>query len=95
MTEFLGLGVFLTAAVALTPSESSDMAFVQYGALGLCALMVFWLLKHVTKLTQENQKIAIQAVRALDRIATLWEERACLYSAKPVQNKVADEIDKE
>ena len=79
-TAPFGLTVFL--AQSSTPGATS---YLEYGAFGLCAILVGWMCKYISDLRadeKERQKqlleIAQANTRAFERWAALLGERPCL-----------------
>lgn len=81
----VGMGPFgLTAFISATSGESTP-SYVEYGAFGLCAVLVGWMCKYIYDLRQDSKdanrvllEIATTNTRAFERWAALLAERPCL-----------------
>ena len=65
ITPFLGSGFI----VAL--SSVSELEFVQYGALGLCGLVVWFLCKYLARLTQQHEVERKELVESLKQVTDM------------------------
>ena len=68
--------------------------YLQYGALGLCAIMVVWMCKHITclgrKLDSKDNMIidlCMKNTQAYNRLAELLKDRPCLNKDSRIDGK--------
>ena len=90
MLKFLSLTPVLLA-MAVTATANTEAPYLQYGALGLCALIVMFLCKYIyhqsdllsrhndklEKLTQKNSE-------AYDRLTDVLKDRPCIMNDRRV-----------
>jgi hypothetical protein len=83
--------VLLCTAETLTPIPG--IPFVEYGAMGLCAFMVWQMWKMIERREQalaakdaQIQKIATEMITACNALAKAMEEKPCLHGQVPQPN---------
>jgi hypothetical protein len=76
-----GLTAVAAAGVAMATSETGG-GYVEYGALGLCAFMVYFLCNHLT-LKEKNHSEERQATaKYMNRLAVMLGNRPCLMDER-------------
>lgn len=93
--KVLTITPFLTTMFILADSTSSSKSFLDYGALGLCAICILFLCGFVKQLIDKIDKKDLQLnehyvqnTRAFDRLADLLEDRPCLMKDKRIREQV-------
>jgi len=89
--KLLGLTPF-GCAMFLAATEPGGPAYLQYGALGLCAMVVLFLCIFIrdliTKLDRKDQVLADlqqKSIEAYARLADMLEDRPCLKNDKRIK----------
>ena len=95
MNTFYGLTAVLGAMIAVAGTSSTGSGYLEYGALGLCGAMVYFLCRHLSdqmdghrkerehlqgQLTENTKK----AIQAYDRLAKCLDDRPCLMKDKRI-----------
>jgi hypothetical protein len=77
--------------VAIIGMANGD-AYLQYGALGLCAIIVIFLCKHIIQLTEKLDKkdktfidLCERNTTAYHRLTNMLEDRPCLMKDKRIE----------
>lgn len=81
-TTFLAIVPFF--CVAIISAETGDSK-LQYGALGLCGLVVAFLCNHIKCLTKKITDLCEKNNAAYLRLSNLLEDRPCLMKDKRIQ----------
>ena len=77
MDMVYGLLAVGSAALAIT-SATGNLPVVEYGALGMCGFMVYFLCKHITALHKDHQEERTQFTEAITELSTELKNRPCL-----------------
>ena len=111
----LGITAVLSAAVAITVGDAStptipfSIPVVEYGALGLCAFMIYFLCKHITEthrghakerqeLIKQTQSISNKVIECYSELTSELKGRMCLIQKHHLVERLehlVDEADKE
>lgn len=62
--------------------EVPPAGYIQYGALGLCGFMVYFLCNHIKEVHKNYSEERKEVAKQLSRIAVLLEDRPCLKDNK-------------
>lgn len=104
MNYFYGLGAVVSAMIAVIDPEASPI--IQFGALGLCGFMVYFLCNHIKqmhkdhskerqKLIEETQDIAIKAIECYSMLTNELKQRMCLVKKHHLEKELSDAIAEE
>jgi hypothetical protein len=77
MELFYGFTAIFSAGVAMASAEAGG-GYVEYGALGLCAFMVYFLCNHLTQKEKNHAEDRKETAKYLSRLALLLGDRPCL-----------------
>ena len=82
--EILSLTPCLLAMV-VTATSTTEAPYLQYGALGLCALIVMFLCKYIfhmsnllSKASDKLEKLTLKNTDAYDRLTEVLKDRPCI-----------------
>lgn len=85
MIKLMMMSVSPFACLGVIDNSTDIGGFVQYGALGLCAIMVMFMIKHICDLTSKLDAKNTQIIEMLktdieakNRLAQCLEDRPCV-----------------
>jgi len=80
----VGLATIVCALSEVPPSVESSV--IQYGALGLCGFMVWFLCGYIKRKEEIHAEERKETAKYLSRVATLLGERKCLAGDRETLN---------
>ncbi len=82
----------VTLIFSLTPfglvaaiGSAADNTGLEYGALGLCAIIVFFLCNHIKYLTKKLELLSEGNTKAYNRLADMLDDRPCLMKDRRIK----------
>lgn len=82
--HFLGLSAVASAAIAMATASENQTGggYVEYGALGLCAFMVYFLCNHLTLKEKNHADERQKTAQYINRLSVILGNKPCLYSER-------------
>lgn len=88
MIKILSLAAVGLSGITMASTDMAAPAVVQYGALGLCGSVVFFLCRYLLVMTELNQKERLRMVESLEKKDSRNE--ALLEKNTMAYNRLAD-----
>ena len=92
MVKLMAMATSPFACLGIIENNPDVNSFIQYGALGLCTVMVGFMIKHITDLTikldAKNAQIIEMLQKDIDaknRLSQCLEDRPCITHASGVK----------